>query len=325
MCGGRPTPYNVHISLADAGPTGDRHRRKAATVVSDTRRTDAEPTPKAASAGRTDRDIFRLAPTMDATVLDAIAARLEFRATDDGYVALSQAYLGRLPLSDTHRILALGCGTGVEVRALRRLAGPETAIVGLDHSPALIETARRRTADEGLSDNVTYEIGDAHQLAYGAGAFDVVTLHTLASHADDPLRLLREAGRVVRPGGTVAIFDGDYASLTFGCPDPTLARTVEDKLMELLVANPRVMRDMPRLLGQAGLRLVEADGVVYADIGASRFWLSAAESYGELLERSGLLPPEDVQRWRAFQTRSDQDGSFFAASNYYTYLAQGPT
>jgi ubiquinone/menaquinone biosynthesis C-methylase UbiE len=288
-------------------------------------RTDAESTPETATAGRTDRDIFRLAPSMDATVLDAIADRLEFRATDDGYVELSQAYLGRPPLAEARRILALGCGTGVEVRALRRLIGPDTAIVGLDHSPVLIDTARRLTADEGLSDTVTYEIGDAHHLAYGPGEFDAVTLHTLISHVDDPLRLLREAGRVVRPGGTVAVFDGDYASLTFGYPDPMLAQTVEDKLMELLVANPRVMRDMPRLLRQAELRLVEADGTVYANIGTSRFWLGAAESYGELLERSGLLPPEEAQRWRAFQTQSSQDDSFFAASNYYTYLAQRPT
>lgn len=47
--------------------------------------------------------------------------------------------------------------------------------------------------------------------------------------------------------------------------------------------------------------------------------------YDELLTRSGLLPPEDVQRWQAIQTHPDQDGSFFAASSYYTYLAQRPT
>jgi hypothetical protein len=36
--------------------------------------------------------------------------------------------------------------------------------------------------------------------------------------------VLAEAARVVRPGGSVAIFDGDYASLTFGCCDPSSAR-----------------------------------------------------------------------------------------------------
>ena len=273
---------------------------------------------------REDRDIFRLAPSMDQAVLETIADRLEFRGTDEGYARLSQAYFGRLPLPQARRILALGCGTGVEVRALRRLARPEATIVGVDHSPTLIETARRLTAEKGLSDNVTYQVGDAHQLPYDDAGFDVVTLHTLISHVDDPARVLGEARRLVRPGGTVAIFDGDYASLTFAHPDPALAKLIEEKLVQLIVANPRVMRDLPRLLREAGLELDEADGTLYANIGSSRFWVGAAESYGALLARSGLLPPAVVDDWRAFQVRSVADHTFFGASNYYTYLTRRP-
>jgi ubiquinone/menaquinone biosynthesis C-methylase UbiE len=136
---------------------------------------------------------------MHQAVLETIAARLEFRGTDEGYARRSQAYLPRLPLAHARRILALGCGTGIEVRALRRLTRLDTAIIGLDHSPALIEAARRLTAEEGLSGNVTYQVGDAHHLPYGDGEFDIVTLHTLISHVDDPLRVLCEARRLVRP------------------------------------------------------------------------------------------------------------------------------
>jgi SAM-dependent methyltransferase len=280
--------------------------------------TDARPT------GRDDRDIFRLAPTMDTAVLETIAARLEFRGTEEGYARRSQAYFARLPLPQARTILALGCGTGIEVRALRRLTRPEVAIIGVDHSPALIEAARRLTAEEGLSDNVTYQVGDAHHLPYGDGEFDIVTLHTLLSHVDDPLQVLREARRLVRPGGTVAIFDGDYASLTFAHPDHTLAKTIEEKLIELIVANPRIMRDLPRLLRAAGLDLVESDGTLYADIGSSRFWVGAAESYGVLLARSGLFPQAVVDTWRAFQVQAAADNTFFGASNYYTYLTRRP-
>ena len=273
---------------------------------------------------RDDHDIYRLAPSMDATVLETIAARLEFRGTDEGYARRSQAYLPRLPLAHARRILALGCGTGIEVRALRRLTRPDTAIVGIDHSPALIDAARRLTAEEGLTDNVTYQVGDAHHLPCGDGEFDIITLHTLISHVEDPLQVLGEARRLVRPGGTVAIFDGDYASLTFAYPDHALAKTIEEKLIELIVANPRIMRDLPRLLRAAGLELVEAEGTLYANIGSSRFWVGAAESYGVLLARSGLLPPALVDDWRAFQIGSVTDNTFFGASNYYTYLTRRP-
>jgi ubiquinone/menaquinone biosynthesis C-methylase UbiE len=279
---------------------------------------------KAGSVAREDRDIFRLAPTMDAAVLETIAARLEFRGTDQGYARLSQAYLPRLPLDHAQRILALGCGTGIEVRALKRLTGADTAIVGVDHSPTLIDTARQLTADEGLSDNVTYQIGDAHHTPYGEDQFDIVTLHTLISHVDDPPQVLREVRRIVRPGGTIAVFDGDYASLTFAYPDHSLAKTVEDKLMQLIVANPRIMRDMPRLLSEAGLELVEADAALYADIGRGSFWVSATESYGALLARSNLLPDALLENWRSFQASAAADNTFFGASNYYTYLTRRP-
>jgi SAM-dependent methyltransferase len=276
----------------------------------------------ASTTARDDRDIFRLAPSMDATVLETIAARLEFRGTDEGYARRSQAYLPRLPLANARRILALGCGTGIEVRALRRLTRPDTAVIGIDHSPALIDAARRLTADEGLADNVTYQVGDAHHTPYGDAEFDIITLHTLISHVEDPLQVLREARRLVRPGGTVAVFDGDYASLTFAHPDHALAKTIEEKLIQLIVANPRIMRDLPRLLPEAGLELVESDGTLYADIGSSRFWVSAAESYGVLLARSGLLPQAVVDDWRTFQVQSAADKIFFGASNYYTYLTR---
>jgi ubiquinone/menaquinone biosynthesis C-methylase UbiE len=287
-------------------------------TVSQPRGSDAATTD--GSVARDDRDIFRLAPSMDAAVLEVIAARLEFRGTDEGYARLSQAYLSRLALPDVRRILALGCGTGIEVRALTRMTGPDTAIVGVDHSPVLLETAQGLTAHEGLSDNVTYEVGDAHQTRYSDDEFDIVTLHTLISHVDDPLQVLREARRIVRPGGTIAIFDGDYASLTFAHPHHELATTVEESLLQLIVANPRIMRDLPRLAKEAGLELVEADGALYADIGSGSFWVSAAESYGTLLERSGLLPQAVVDDWRAYQLQSAANGSFFSACNYYTYL-----
>ena len=290
--------------------------------MDDSGRTDAAAT--TAAPARDDRDIFRLAPTMDAAVLETIVARLEARGTDSGYASLSQAYLPLLPLGGAGRILALGCGTGVEVRALRRLTGPDTAIVGVDHSPTLIETARRLTADEGLSDNVSYEVGDAHHLDRADRDVDIVILHTLISHVDDPLQVLREAHRVVRPGGTVAVFDGDYASLTFAYPDHTLAKAIEEKLMQLIVANPRVMRDMPRLLRTAGLTLLQATGTLYADIGASNFCVNAAQSYGTLLARSGLLPVAVVDDWRTFQIGSVGDNTFFGACTYYTYLMRRP-
>ena len=259
---------------------------------------------------------------MDDAVLNMIAQRLEFRGTDEGYTRLSQAYFSHGAVASARRILALGCGTGVEVRALRRVTRPGVVIVGVDHSPALVDIARRLTAEEGLDHDVSYETGDAHRLPFSDAEFDLVTLHTLISHVDDPLQVLREASRVVEPRGTVAVFDGDYASLTFGYPDATLAALIEAELRRVMVANPRVMRDLPRLLPEAGLEIVEASGALYADIGIGAFWTNAAAAYSAVMQQSGRLPPAVIEDWRGFQARSSEDRTFFGASNYYTYLAR---
>ena len=177
---------------------------------------------------------------MDATVLQTVAERLEVRATDAGYVALSQAYFQRLPTSPPCRLLALGCGTGVEVRALKRMLDPAVSVVGIDHSAALVERAREETEHEGLSRRRVHH--RERTTCPGRGELDVVIMHTLISHVDDPGRVLSEARRVLRPGGTIAIFDGDYASLTFAHPDPELAVAVEEGIKQVMVANPRVMR-----------------------------------------------------------------------------------
>ena len=65
-------------------------------MITDPRPSDAGQT-AARSSARDDRDIYRLAPSMDAAVLETIAARLEFRGTDEGYARLSQTYLTQPP------------------------------------------------------------------------------------------------------------------------------------------------------------------------------------------------------------------------------------
>ena len=270
-------------------------------------------------------DVFRFINDLDETTVSRLADRLEFRATDAGFVSLREASLASLPLSTARRVLALGCGTGVEVRALRRHPEFHGELVGVDHSPYLIAKARRLTVEEGLAAGIEYRVGDAHALDLPDGGFDLVLAHTLVSHVADPLAVVKEAHRVVASGGMVEIFDGDYASMTFAHPDHALAERVEKAMLDVLVNNPRVMRDLPWLLREAGLELVEATAHAYADIGVGGFFANVVESFGgPLLVEAGLLPAADLERWLSWQTGALAAGTFFGAANFYSYLARRP-
>jgi ubiquinone/menaquinone biosynthesis C-methylase UbiE len=268
------------------------------------------------------RDAMQFINEQDAATLERFIERLEFRAKDPTFTAYREAYLELVDPPRTAAVLDLGCGTGVVTRAIAARDGFAGTVTGIDQSPEFIAAAERLAADDGLGDRVDFVVGDAHALDLPSASFDAAVAHTLVSHVRDPLAVLAEAARVVRPGGSVAIFDGDYASLTFGCDDPGLGDEMERAVQSMIMSSPRVMRELPRLLPKAGLRLTATQAHVYAEAGSSSFMLNLAETYGPLAASTGLVPAADVDAWLADQRRSAHDGTFFAACNYYAYVAQ---
>jgi ubiquinone/menaquinone biosynthesis C-methylase UbiE len=270
----------------------------------------------------TARDIYRFINEQDDATIERIIDRLEFRGQDPTFTGWLEAYLSKLKMPPSAQVLMLGCGTGVEVRKLAARSDFEGKVVGVDISPALIEAARRFAFEDGIDQNAEFQVGDAQHLEYDDDCFDVVVAHTLMSHLENPLAVIREAARVVRPGCQIAIFDGDYASWTFGYSDPDFAKTMDETLIGFIVNNPRVMRTIPRLLSQAALKLEEITPHIFTEAGTSSFFLGAAETYAPLIAQAGLLPAEQVENWLAEQRKNNEEGTFFASGNYYAYLAK---
>jgi SAM-dependent methyltransferase len=98
--------------------------------------------------------------------------------------------------------VATGTG-GVAIRAAR--AGTE--VTGSDLAPALIETAKRLAAEEGV--DVRYEVGDAEALPYADASYDVVSSCFGAMFAPDHGAAARELARVTRPGGRMGMVAWD--------------------------------------------------------------------------------------------------------------------
>jgi ubiquinone/menaquinone biosynthesis C-methylase UbiE len=267
-------------------------------------------------------DAMQFVNEQDAATLARFIERLELRGQDPTFVAYRDAYLDLVDLPGAAAVLDLGCGTGVVTRAIAARDGFAGTVTGVDQSAEFIAVAHRLAVGDGVADRVRFAVGDVHQLELPAGSFDVAVAHTLVSHVRDPLTVLAEAARVVRPGGYVAVFDGDYASLTFGCSDARLGESTEPALRAMIMSSPRVMRELPRLLPQAGLRLIATQAHVYAEAGSSTFMLNLAETYAPLASSTGQLPASQVDAWLADQRRSAADGTFFAACNYYAYLAR---
>jgi ubiquinone/menaquinone biosynthesis C-methylase UbiE len=267
--------------------------------------------------GRTDK--------LDDNMLAALVTRFEARGKNPQFSKMLSDYLDAMSIPPAARVLDMGCGTGLAARAIARRTGFSGRITGVDLSPYLVSAAKRLASEEGLAERLEFCAGDVRRLDFADGTFDALVAHTLLSHVDDPLSALKEAARVVKHGGMIGIFDGDYASLTFDHADPMKGKAYDEALISALVTNPRVMRQLPRLLRAAGLELVTSFGYALSEIGKANFWTSAIEAYRKLVVKAGEMTEDEANDWAADLRDDSNAGTFFGSSNYYAYVARRPS
>ncbi|TFH88569.1 methyltransferase domain-containing protein [Billgrantia azerbaijanica] len=267
-------------------------------------------------------DPFGRTDTLDEGMLAALVTRFEVRGKHPQFVNMLDEYLDAMTLDAADSVLDMGCGTGLAARAIARRADFSGHVVGVDLSPYLVEAAQRLAQEEGVAERTSFRTGDVSCLDVADGAFDAVVAHTLLSHVDDAAGVIQEVARLLKPGGRVGIFDGDYASLTFGHADPVLGQANDEALIGAVVTNARVMRQMPRLLQAAGLELVTSFAYVLAEVGKADFWASAIEAYRRLIPKAGTMTVDEADAWGAALHRDSERGVFFGSSNYYAYVAR---
>ncbi|MEV6587188.1 class I SAM-dependent methyltransferase [Streptomyces acidicola] len=130
----------------------------------------------------------------------ARAADWDRRFPDDG--PAYAAAVAELGLRSGDRVLDAGCGTGRALPPLRAAVGPTGVVLGADLTPAMLEAAVRAGRDRDGQLLLT----DVAALPLRTESLDAVFAAGLIAHLPNPTENLRELARVVRPGGTLALF-----------------------------------------------------------------------------------------------------------------------
>lgn len=171
-------------------------------------------------------------------------------------------------LHDGEHVLDLGSGGGIDVLLSAQRVGPGGRAYGLDMTDEMLELARRNQHQAGI-ENVEWLKGTIEQIPLADASVDVVISNCVINLSADKRRVLREAFRVLRPGGRFAvsdiIADPDMDSATrsdlrrwTGCIAGALTRDEFERALDAAGFEEIEVRETHRVHEHAGSAIVRA-------------------------------------------------------------------
>lgn len=166
-------------------------------------------------------------------------------------------------------VLDLGSGGGIDCFLAAKMVGETGRVIGVDMTPEMIALARRNKEKVGAA-NVEFRLGEIETLPVEAGTVDVIISNCVINLSPDKDAVLREAFRVLRPGGRFQVSD-----MVWLAPPPEDRTTIE--AWSGCVAGALLETDFIAKLGAAGFKDVTSvatpggpDGLASANITARK-------------------------------------------------------
>lgn len=218
------------------------------------------------------------------------------------------------------RVLEAGCGVGAQTVILAA-ASPGAEITSIDISETSLAAARAAVSGRGFA-NVAFCRADIFDLPFAPESFDHVFVCFVLEHLAQPVEALRALARVLRPGGSITVVEGDHGSTLF-FPNSAFARATVDAQVTLQArANGDAMigRALYPLLDEAGFaeirvspRLVYVDGSrpALGEGFTKKTFTAMIAGIRQPSIDAGLMRAEDFDRGIADLYRTaDPDGTF---------------
>ena len=217
-------------------------------------------------------------------------------------------------------VLEAGCGVGAQTLTLARNS-PKARITSIDVSEVSLAAARKAVDAAGIR-NVTLRQADIFHLPFPAESFDHVFVCFVLEHLAHPVEALRALKRVLKPGGSMTVIEGDHESAYF-YPESDCARRAVSCLVELQAragGNAFIGRALYPLLCEAGFDQVRVSPrMVYVDSSKpelvegmiKKTFTAMVEGVRESAIDSGLMSAADFDTGIADLYRTTEiDGTF---------------
>jgi SAM-dependent methyltransferase len=163
-------------------------------------------------------------------------------------------------------VLEAGCGVGAQTVTLAGNS-PGAVITSIDISEDSLAQAEKTIEAAGIA-NVSFRQADIFHLPFGEGSFDHVFVCFVLEHLPRPIDALAALRRLIRPGGTITVIEGDHGSVYFhpDSEDAHKAIHCQIELQSRAGGNALIGRELYPLLCRAGFRNVRVSPrMVYVD------------------------------------------------------------
>jgi ubiquinone/menaquinone biosynthesis C-methylase UbiE len=252
------------------------------------------------------------------TLQTQLAGVLELRSADPQQRAMLSTYLSEIQFPREASVLEVGCGTGAVTRALAEIPGVKEA-AGID--PSLIFVARARELANAIP-KLSFYVGDGRALPFGDASFDVVMFHTTLCHVPNPEKALREAHRVLRAGGWLAAFDGDYVTTTVAIHANDPLQRAADALVANFVHDPWLTRRLAHLLETEGFEVTRVRSHGYTQTTEPQYMLTIVDRGADLLAAGGSIEVDEAEGLKTEARRRVKHGTFFGHISYISVIAR---
>jgi arsenite methyltransferase len=232
------------------------------------------------------------------------AVEAAYRTPD--VVAQRRRLVELLELQPGERVLDIGCGPGFLADEMAAAVG--APVTGIDQSESMLALARARTPGN------EYRRGDAKALSFEDAAFDVITSTQVYEYVDDVPLALREARRVLRPGGRLLIMDTDWDTVIWRTSDyERHARVL--KAWDAHFVHRDLPRRLPQLLREGDFELRTVEAIPFLNVGYDpQTFTGALVQFVAAFEGT-----EEGQAWREDIESLGPD--YFSCMNRYVFVA----
>jgi ubiquinone/menaquinone biosynthesis C-methylase UbiE len=263
-------------------------------------------------------DLYTRITEQPRDVLDTIAKSLNVRASEPAMQTICARYLAQVAVAAGARVLEIGCGNGATTKLIMQHLAP-VQLVGIDPSPVFLDMAHERFAGEP---RVSFALGDAVASGQADSRFDLVIAHTVYSHLVDPEGALAEARRVLRPGGQLVIFDGDFATLTVALCDGDPLQSAVGAVLRHMVHTPYLMRRLPALVTAAGFSVQSLEPHGYVQTTSPDFLLTLLSRGANAAAHAGEIGQGLVDGFDKEARRRVANGTFYGAILFLSLAAR---